>query len=86
MAEGGKLGPEDAMTIRRAEASKAANQKIFEKKSQMGIGGYGLSNHTLSVWATGHQDQQHLGKYLPHFALITGLPISCMYVVLLYLS
>lgn len=62
MTEGGILGPEDAMTMRRAEAAKAANQKISEKKSQMGIGGDGLSNQTLSVWATGHQDQEHLGK------------------------
>lgn len=62
MREGGKLGPEDAMTMRRAEAAKAANQKISEKKSQMGIGADGLSNQTLSEWATGHQDQEHLGK------------------------
>lgn len=39
MTEGVKLGPEDAMTMRRPEAAKVANQKISEKKSQMGIGG-----------------------------------------------
>lgn len=55
MTEGETVVPESAMAVRRVEASKAARQKISEKRSQMGIGWDSLSNHTLCVdyWPPG---------------------------------
>lgn len=55
MIEDRIVGPEDAITVRRAEASKAAHQRKYLRRAQiLAIGEDGLSSHISSVWTSGH--------------------------------